>query len=117
MQALKKTEVEIAAKQAEYIQTPNARRHRYLLTQVILTNGHELQVRVFDLDTPKSAASAATPKNLKKDKGELPDNMVQKAKNGEIPIVGIDFGQVWFAAFIRKDKNTYLQQHFKMKVC
>ena len=116
MQALKKTEVEIAAKQAEYIQTPNARRHRYLLTQVILTNGHELQVRVFDLDTPKSA-SAATSKNLKKEKGELPDNMDQKALNGEIPIVGIDFGQVWFAAFIRKDKNTYLQQHFKMKVC
>ena len=117
MQALKKTQDEIAAKQAEYIQTPNARRHRYLLTQVILTNGHELQVRVFDLDTPKSAASAPTHKNLKKDKGELPPDMDQKALNGEIPIVGIDFGQVWFAAFIRKDKETYLEQHFKMKVC
>jgi hypothetical protein len=133
MAALKLSDDEIAEKQALFIQDDPARKDpRYLFRQTLKTNGQELQVHVLDLSAPckRGGSSAVSSDSLvqlagrflkrpKKDRGTLPAEV--KEKIGEYALCGIDFGQAYFAAYVKRPpiapavEPTHVQMTFKMK--
>jgi hypothetical protein len=66
---------------------------------VIRTDGHELQVLVVDLDSPKYTAN----------------EQIDLESYANYTIVGVDLGQKWFGAYIQAPDEKPSQMRFKMK--